>query len=268
MTPYEWLALAYFVAVALTAPPTESRRRGWLFVCGASGLVLVARLTMPWAARAWLPQVYLLLGYWIPAAFTPPHRTDRFERWLQRADARFGFQIPNPRPQSSGSSSGIRNLGSGILELAYLCCYPLVPAAFALVFVWGSHDDVVRFWMAVLTAGYGCYGTLPWTAVRPPRLRVEPADRVTTGERAIGLAALNAFVLARVSHQLVTFPSGHVAVSTAASLAVGRLSLVAGCGFGVMALIIAVAAVKGRYHYFVDVLLGLVLGAVAALITG
>ena len=44
------------------------------------------------------------------------------------------------------------------------------PLSIAVVWVAGSHEDVARFWMAVLIAGYGCYITLPWLVSRPPRL--------------------------------------------------------------------------------------------------
>ena len=146
------------------------------------------------------------------------------------------------------------------LELAYLLCYPMVPAAFAVVFFLGDAGDVARYWVSVLLAGYACYGTLPWTAARPPRLvsNDEPARR--------GIAWLNAAVLGRVSHSLNTFPSGHVAVSLAAALSVVPVHADAGAVFLLTAAVIAVAAVAGRYHYLVDVLAGLPVGALAWLL--
>jgi membrane-associated phospholipid phosphatase len=250
MTPFERLAVAYFLVVLAATHRSPNPRRGILYVCGAIALIIVARFALPWSARAWLGHVYLVLGYWIPAAFAPRVPNERFERWLARADrwcqAR-AWHVPGT---------------TGLLELAYLLCYPLVPAAFAIVYAFGSLEDVASFWVAVLGAGYACYITLPWTAARPPRLvAIEP----TVLPHAV--ARVNAAMLGRVSHQLVTFPSGHVAVSIAAAMSVCRVWPEAGAGLGAVAVLIAVAAVAGRYHYAVDVLLGLLVGALVPVVT-
>jgi membrane-associated phospholipid phosphatase len=251
MTPFERLAVAYFLVVLAAGHGAPNRRRGILYVCGAIALIIVARFALSWPARAWLAHVYLMLGYWIPAAFAPRVPNERFERWLARADRWCqvrAWHLPGAR---------------GLLEFAYLLCYPLVPAAFAIVYAFGEVDDVVSFWVAVLGAGYACYITLPWTTARPPRL-----TDVESSVLPHAVARVNAAVLGRVSHQLVTFPSGHVAVSVAAALAVYRVWPEAGMAFGAVALLIAVAAVAGRYHYAVDVLLGLLVGALVPVVTG
>lgn len=244
--------------MALIAPAAG---RGLLYACGAIALVIVARLALPWGVRAWLAHAYLLLGYWIPAALVRS-RNVRFEAWLAHADARLssGWRLE--------IGSWALRLGRGIFEFAYLLCYPLVPAAFVVVYALGTNADVRRFWLAVLSAGYVCYITLPWTAARPPRLLDRPDDLPpAVGTIVKTLSAVNTHVLGRLSHQLVTFPSGHVAVAAAAALAVAHVSAAAGIGFGALAGLIAVAAVSGRYHYVVDVLLGLAVGVATALIT-
>jgi hypothetical protein len=257
MTSYETVAIAYFILVALIGSQSSYRRRGWLYSAGALILVIVARF-LPGPLRVWMPHAYLVLGYWIPAAFSPEPRDDRFERWLLRADARLAFL-------------GSWDLGFGILELAYLLCYPLVPAAFLVVWMMGQSEEVGRFWMAVLLAGYACYVTLPWTAAPPPRRTGGTGATGATGAAGAagaGTAALNAFVLRRFSHGHITFPSGHVAVSIAAALVVADVSRSAGALFGVMAVAIAIAAVAGRYHYRVDVVVGALVGVLARLAAG
>jgi membrane-associated phospholipid phosphatase len=124
----------------------------------------------------------------------------------------------------------------------------------------GSAADVNRFWIAVLMAGLACYATLPWLVSRPPRL----AERNVLPPRQI--AAANVFVLGRVSHQLNTFPSGHVAVSFASAACVASVSTTAGAIVALMATAIAVGAVAGRYHYVIDVLIGVLIAAAAALV--
>ena len=249
MTSFEWIAVVYFAAVAASGPRVPLRGRGVVAAAAAASLVIVARFALPWEARAWMPHLYLVLGYWIPALFTPSPPGARFEDWLRRADVRLRSQIPNPNAQTSHH-----------LELAYLLCYPMVPASLAVVFFLGDAGDVSRYWVAVLLAGYACYGTLPWTAARPPRLVAggEPARR--------GIARLNRAVLGRVSHNLTTFPSGHVAVALSAALAVIPVHVGAGLAFLVIAIAVAVAAVVGRYHYLVDVLAGLPVAALAWLL--
>jgi hypothetical protein len=270
MTSFEWLALVYFVAIGATGRRSKHWRRGSLYAAGAVALVIVARFTLPWNARAWMPHAYLVLGYWIPAAFTPSPENERFERWLERADARLAAWChARARHVPATCQGGARAVpgtalaptarGSHVLELAYLLCYPMVPATFSAVFAWGTNADVSRYWMSVLLAGYACYGTLRWTAARPPRI-------VTRTPASGGIAAANAYVLARVSHQLTTFPSGHVAVSIAAALALIPVSVGAAVVSGVTAAMIAVAAVAGRYHYAVDVVLGALVGTATYLL--
>jgi membrane-associated phospholipid phosphatase len=79
------------------------------------------------------------------------------------------------------------------------------------------------------------------------------------------VASFTVVLLGRVSHQLNTFPSGHVAVATAVALAIFPVSRLAGVIFGVIAAGIAAGAAAGRYHYGIDVVVGAVVGIVAAL---
>jgi membrane-associated phospholipid phosphatase len=250
MAPFEQLAVAYFLVLLVGAYRAPSWRRGALYACGAILLIIVARLTLPWAWRAWAPLAYLLLGYWIPAAFVDKPN-EAFERWL------------GARHVPGTCLAPTWHLAGTVLELAYLCCYPLVPAAFAIVFMRGSTEDVIWFWLVTLGAGYACYVSLPWVAARPPRL-LRP-DAPPAQPRP--LAALNAMVLGRVSHQMVTFPSGHVAVSLAAALGVWRVWPEAGAVFSVVALLIGIAAVTGRYHYAIDVVFGFMIGGLMAAVT-
>jgi membrane-associated phospholipid phosphatase len=73
-------------------------------------------------------------------------------------------------------------------------------------------------------------------------------------------------MLGRVSHELNTFPSGHVAVSCAAAAMVGTVSPAAALVIGVIAVVIAVGAIAGHYHYVVDVALGFAVAAVAIVV--
>ena len=138
-----------------------------------------------------------------------------------------------------------------LLELAYLSCYLVVPLGFAWLVVGGFRQEADRFWTAVLLAGYGCYGLLPWLPTRAPRAR-----EATAARRRSSIKALNLRVLDRASVQLNTFPSGHTAASFATALAVGAHLPVAGVVLGAIALSIATGSVVGRYHYAADAITG------------
>jgi membrane-associated phospholipid phosphatase len=251
MAAHEWIAAAYFAAFALIAWMLPVRAGKRLVATGvALGVLLVTTVlsaTFSPAVRAWIPHLYLVGGYWLPALLVRSSPS-WFEQWLDVSDARLRRVLP-----------GVRGYLAHLVELAYLLCYLLIPISFAVVWASGGPRDIERFWIAVLVAGFACYATLPWLVSRPPRLRVQQADRT-------GLAAANAFVLGRVSHQFNTFPSGHVAVATAAAAGVLAVSVRAGVIVSAVAAAISVGAVAGRYHYVVDVLIALLVAAAAIVV--
>ncbi len=149
------------------------------------------------------------------------------------------------------------------MELGYLTCFPVVPAAFAAVWYVGSQADVAWLGTASVTAGYACYITLPWLVSRPPRL----IERRVEGVEPSSIARANVRLLSRVSHQLNTFPSGHVAVSVAAAITVGTVWPTAGLVFGAVAVAVATGAVAGRYHFAADVVAGAVVGVIATAVS-
>ena len=238
----------FAVAAGVAAVPARRRLRVSLIALGVAVSVWLVSRTGSVALRAWMPHAYLVAGYWLPALLTPRVvPPTRFERWLARADAALRPRLPR-----------VPGVLTHIAELAYLMCYPLVPALFLVVWIAGTPQDVDRFWVAVLAAGYASYATLPWLLSRPPRLAVRAAVLPTA------LGAVNVFVLTRVSHQLNTFPSGHVAIACAAAMMVASVSPFAGALGATAAAAIAVGAAAGGYHYVVDVLLGMVVGIIAA----
>ena len=256
MAAYEWLAVAYFSGLTLVAlvSPIGNVRRLKLSATAVVVLVLIVAVALaaPPTIRAWAPHIYLIAGYWLPALLVAGEPAWRFEEWLIATDNRLRqFLPPLPKPLVH------------VVELAYLFCYPLVPLSFAMVWAMGDQADVARFWLAVLLAGYSCYVTLPWLVSRPPRLRNTPHSA-----RSATLARINAQVLRRVSHQLNTFPSGHVAVAAASAAAVAVVSASGGALIGTMVAAISIGAAAGGYHYALDVLLGLAIAAAAVAVAG
>jgi membrane-associated phospholipid phosphatase len=250
---FESLATAFFIAfgIAALATGTSRRRRGQVAVLSlviAFAILAASRLSTD--LRGWLGHAYLIAGYWIPALLVPAHPwPGRFEAWLVRGNERWQTFARHFSPLIASS-----------LELSYLLCYVLVPIAFGCVWAMGSVADVDRFWTAVLASGFMCYGSLPWLISRPPRILHGHEDNA-------GIRGVNHFVLARVSHGLNTFPSGHVAVSLAAALEVFAVSRPAGLALVAIAAAIAAGAVVGRYHYGLDVLVGAALGIIVSWLT-
>ena len=155
MRTYEALSAAYFLLLAvagLLAPVDKARRAvGCLSALAAVVLVSIASTTGG-MVRDWAPLAYIAAGYWIPSLFvTGVAAHPVVERWLLRTDRSLRQWLP-PIPAWTVP----------VFEVAYLACYFLVPLGFLLVFIAGSPDDVNRFWTAILTSGYVCYGTLPW----------------------------------------------------------------------------------------------------------
>jgi hypothetical protein len=242
---FEFLTAAYFAAMALAATvarvPRARRARVALLSAAFAAVIAAGAPMLPLSARAWLGHVYLAAGYWLPALLAPAGATTAFESWLLRTEAHWKrLQISPPSWMALP------------VELSYLLCYLLVPLAFVIVWLTGDAVDVDRFWNAVLASGFLCYGSIPWLVSRPPRI----VER--TAASCVGRA--NVYVLGRVSHGLNTFPSGHVAVSIAAALRVWEVRPDAGLVLLVVAAAIAAGAIAGRYHYVIDVLLGLVIG--------
>ena len=266
MFPFERLAIVYFALFGVGALFSGPGRRpavraAFVAVAAVAGVIGVA-WTASVTVRVWIPHAYLVIGYWLPALLVGNLSSTAFEAWLVGTDARFRKYMP-PLP----------GWAHHLAELSYLMCYPAVPVAFVVVWMFGTQVDAERFWVSVLAAGFLCYGNLPWLPSRPPRLLDHLApnhkhvdDGASANKAPRAIASANTAVLARVSHQLNTFPSGHVAVSVAAAACAMTVWWPAGLALGMVATGIAVGAVAGRYHFVVDVLLGVVVGLLAVVI--
>ena len=255
----EWIVIAYFAYLAGAATVMRSiGRQQRLRVIATAIIVLIAACTtarfgtsaMLW--RDWMPLAYIVIGYRLPALLVT--RTDQvFENWLLSLDRRWRVATISARAP---------RLVIELLELAYLCCYPMLPVGFACLYFAGLHAESDRFWTAVLLAVFGCYGVLPWLPTRPPRA-IEGAPMLPPGP----VRRLNLRVLGLASVQLNTFPSGHAAGSLATALAVGAHLPSAGVPLGLLALAISIASVVGRYHYAADALAGAALAFLGFLIS-
>jgi membrane-associated phospholipid phosphatase len=192
--------------------------------------------------------VLFLVPYWQTGQFfvrPNPWMQDRllaFDRWL----------VPGIATQSGTGRSAIGFL----LEMAYLFCYPLVPLGLTAVYLAGLRGETASFWFVLLVSTYICYAVTPFVPAFPPRSLngaqgAEPPSASTNKGRRF-----NRWILQRGSIHAISFPSAHVASAFAIALVLLRYAWPIGAVFLVVAILISLGAVIGRYHYALDVLLG------------
>jgi membrane-associated phospholipid phosphatase len=207
--------------------------------------------------RDWLPVVLMLVPYWQTGQFFRGPNP-KVQRWLLRIDLRWIGR--------TAARSGTARTRLGLaLEIAYVFCYPFVPLGLAALYIGGRRTHADFFWLVVLIATYLCYAITPFFPAMPPRDGTKSAPGVLTpATGAIDLSAgpqnhgrrFNRWIQEWGSIHAISFPSAHVASTLAVSLVLLRWMPVTGPCFLAGAVLIAVAAVAGRYHYLLDVLLG------------
>jgi membrane-associated phospholipid phosphatase len=251
MRPAELLALAYFLSFGAAALALRRSRARWPVTLGwasAGSLVASTAWLAPTMVRDWWLLTAVPLAYWAPAPLTVT--TDaRLEGWLLAVDRRLGLT-------RGGPTSG------GLLELAYLLVYPLVPAG--LLAVVASRPGLsADYCLALLTAVLPCYGLLPLLPTRPPRALL-PSETAAPSSATVVRQA-NVRMLDACGNSWNTLPSGHAAGAAAVAVMVARSGSPLAPVFLLLAVGIALGTVRGRYHYAVDTILGVALGVLAGI---
>jgi membrane-associated phospholipid phosphatase len=243
----EWITIGYFLYLAGAAclRPVARRRRVVLLALAIAAIVVIpalARFGYP-LVRAWAPAAYILIGYYASAyVFIAP--STALESWLMAWDRRL---LGDPATRFAAWPRPLL----AFLEIIYLGCFLLVGAGFLVFAASGRADLADWYWTLVVAAEFGSFAPLAFIQTRPPwAIERKPvlADR-RVHELAVGMTD-------RFTIRVNTFPSGHVAGSLAAAIAVGAVMPRTGALFLVLAVCIAVATVAGRYHYIVDGIAG------------
>ncbi|KAA6462915.1 phosphatase PAP2 family protein [Acidobacteria bacterium AB60] len=239
---------AVILALAAWLFPISDRRRTAvtllaLIAVAAIALVRVAAFvldpTTESILRDWLPAPLTLIPYWQTGQFFTAPNT-RFQAWLLASDRRI-FRLAG----QSRTPTWIRLS----IEWAYALCYPLVPLGLAVLYSAGLQRYADTFWFVVLVPTYVCYALTPFFPALPPR-------DLESGPRRSKSRLLNLWILQHGSIHAISFPSAHVASALAVALVLRHYLPVAGYIGIFIAFWIAVAAVVGRYHYALDVILG------------
>ncbi|MFZ5929219.1 MAG: phosphatase PAP2 family protein [Acidobacteriota bacterium] len=264
----EWICLAYFVYTAAVAAvrPVSAGVRLEVWAADAAVLAALVWLASPRAARRplwtvvrdWFPLALILLAYRQMGWMALPHGSQDFEHawigldrlllheWgLKRAMESLGPLLPN------------------VLELSYLLVYIMPVAATAVFYAFGGCERLDDAYQIILSATMAAYALYPYFPSEPPRA-VFPLDDlpVMSALRAFNLTILGAYGI-----HMSVFPSGHAAAAFSCAFAVRRLlpeRPVAGRVFLLMAVLIAVATVYGRYHFAIDTIAGLAMALAAS----
>jgi PAP2 superfamily len=265
----EWIEITFLSILVLAAwlRPLAQRRR--LRVTGFAILAIAAILAARFAVylvsprlssvvRDWLPAALLLVPYWqIGEFFTGADQS------LQARLSAFDVSILKAlhiRP----AEVSIGPLCALYLEIAYLMVYPLIPLGVATLYLAGMPGHSDYYWVVVLLSSYTCFAVTPFVPALPPRALTGHGVFETP---PTSIRSLNRWLLRRASIQAITFPSAHVAASTAAALVLLRLEPLFGMVFLWVALSIAVATVVGGYHYAADVLFALLVAVLVFIST-
>jgi membrane-associated phospholipid phosphatase len=267
----EWVVLSFLVyAIVLAALlPLAAGVRIRVIVLNTAVILSYAFLVLldqkkerlAWSVpRDWIPLALIILAYREMGWFAQPHLNQDLETsWViwDRAVLR------------GGGKAAIEILGPllpSVLEISYALVYALAPFAVAMLYVYQHRERVDRFLFVFAVGVLLCYGQFPFWPSEPPRVVFLNDDLPYN----IVFRRFNLWMLGNYGIHTSVFPSAHVGGSFATAMGawrtlpehkwVGRFLLV-------MAILIAIATVYGRYHYLVDALAGIAMAILAFVIT-
>jgi membrane-associated phospholipid phosphatase len=258
----EWVLVIFLIYAAAAAVllPSGPDVRERVALCNF-GVILVYGLLIHFdrgnrslvvsVARDWLPLAVLLLAYREMGWFAVPQHGHTFEahwvtwdRLLLRGGAKAAIEAFGP-------------LLPSILEIAYSLVYTLAPFCLAVLYLYRRRNRVDRFLFMLTIGVLLCYAQFPFWPSEPPRVVFFGQD-IPAGDTIF--RRFNLWLLGNCGIHTSVFPSAHVAAAFTAAFAMWRTlpeHKWVGRFLFVMALLIAVATVYGRYHYLADAVAGL-----------
>lgn len=262
--------MGYFSYVAVLAQVLPVRHPIPLLAVGVNMAVVGGLLLLAWAEslrgspffsvlRDWYPAPLMLLAYREMGWLAPAHHRHELEQawviWdrklLNDWGLRAAIELFSP-------------VLPALLELAYLLVYSTPLFSVFMLYVYRKRQRVDDFLTLFLLAILVPYSLFPYFPSEPPR-KVFPGELFPSRETFF--RRLNWELLEGQGIHTSVFPSAHVAGGFAAAFGMMRLLPEhpwVGRFLLVLAIMIAVAVVYGRYHYVVDALAGLA-SALAAL---
>jgi membrane-associated phospholipid phosphatase len=207
--------------------------------------------------RDWLPLCLVLFAYREMGWLALPHSDFRLEEHWVTWD-RLVLR--------GGGKSVIEAFGPAlpaILEISYTLVHALAPFSIAVLYLYRHRDRVDRFLFVFVVAVLLCYAVFPFWPSEPPRA-IFPGEEAPSYDTLF--RSFNFWMLGRYGIHTSVFPSAHVAGAFSAAFGM-RLALPekkwVSQALGVIAVLIAIATVYGRYHYVGDAAAGFVVAVFA-----
>lgn len=268
----EWILIVYFGYAAILAQILPVRPPIPLVTLALNLAVIGGIVLLAWAEslrgsllfgvlRDWYPAPLMLLAYRQMGWFAREHHTHELERaWVV-----WDKKLLN----DWGLRAAIESLGPlvpSLLELAYSLVYATPLFSLAMLYLYRRRQRVDRFLTIFLLAILAPYALFPYFPSEPPRT-VFPGQDFPTVET--WFRQFNWRLLAGYGIHTSVFPSAHVAGGFAAGFGMLRLLREhpwVGRSLTVLAVLIALAVVYGRYHYLVDALGGFACAVLALLL--
>ena len=211
--------------------------------------------------RDWFALAMMLLAYREMGWFALPHADTRLEQGWVLWDRLFLDRL--------GARAVIESLGPVIpamLEVAYSLVYTVAPFSLAMLYYHRRRRDAEELLFPTLFAVLGCYFLFPFFPSEPPRSVFPDRDLpLATVPRAF-----NHWLLGNYGIHTSVFPSAHVAGAFSSAFALRRLlpgNQALTTAIMILATLIAISTVYGRYHYLVDALAGFALALLSARLT-
>jgi membrane-associated phospholipid phosphatase len=266
----EKLLIAYFVYTAVLALilPLKPAVRGATLAVNA--LVISGYFLLAWAdsqrrreflgiVRDWYPLPQMLLAYREMGWFAQPHADFHLERaWVA---------IDKLLLNGWGIKAAIESTGPilpAVLEISYTLVYTIATFGMAMLYVYRRRERVPAFQTVFLLGILSAYALFPYFPSEPPRT-VFPGEDFPAYMSAF--RRFNWKMLGGYGIHTSVFPSAHVSGAFAGAFAMILLlpeQKWVGRTLTVLAVLIAIATVYGRYHYAVDAIAGFSIAVIAA----
>lgn len=265
LRPCERLILLYFSYVTLRGMLLPAALPMTLagLVIGALSVVALclveARHPRRWLTitRHWALMALILPAYWVLE--TVSGQPLELLQWSWLAWDRYLLDTAGLRLaiESAGTA------GPLVLETAYLLLYAIPPVSLGLVYAVAGRESAERYLLVLMLGTLAAYAVIPVVPVISPRIAFPGADLPYSGSVP---RTINIWMLDHLDNAVTVFPSGHVAVAFSSAfglLRVMRNRPAIWAPAFVLATLVYVATVYGRYHYVVDGLMSIVIAAAA-----
>lgn len=258
------IAIAAWLVITLSAVVHYARSAGdmtalvaHLLALGMVCFVVLRDERAPLLLRDWLPLLFLPFLYiearWPIAGLGRAHADATVHSW------ELAFFPSDPSRTLATQWHAL--LLSEALHLAYLSYYVLIYLPPAVLYLRGVRGGFAETMLALSVAFGACFTAFLLFPVDGPRFVNGGAAAPDGPVRALTLALLNG-----ASTRGTAFPSSHVAASVVATVCALRFSRPLGYLLIPVTLALMVATVYGGFHYAVDVMAGLVVGAASLVV--